>query len=132
MNGRLQLETGSFSVKSEQVYANCPRYIQARQWSWLLNRIGKTLGGKRHAVKCRAATTNRLADTFFIASSHADSGADASHRGGFGGFVQVVDDKTLVWPEYNGNGMFNTLRNIHHNARAGLLFVDFDNGSTCS
>lgn len=70
------------------------------------------------------------ADTFFIASYHPDSGADASHRGGFGGFVQVLDAQTLVWPEYNGNGMFNTLGNIVENPRVGLLFIDFDRGGT--
>ena len=70
------------------------------------------------------------ADTFFVASAHPEGGADASHRGGFPGFVRVVDGRTLTWPDYDGNRMFNTLGNLVENPRAGLLFLDFENGRT--
>ncbi len=70
------------------------------------------------------------ADTFFIASVHADAGADASHRGGQPGFVRVVDERTLRIPDYAGNNMFQTLGNIAVDPRVGLLFVSFDTGTT--
>ncbi|MFZ0661456.1 MAG: pyridoxamine 5'-phosphate oxidase family protein [Acidobacteriaceae bacterium] len=70
------------------------------------------------------------ADTFFIASFHSEIGTDASHRGGNPGFVEVVDKNTLVFPNYWGNTMFNTLGNITENPHAGLLFIDFATGST--
>ena len=44
--------------------------------------------------------------------------------------VTVVDPNTLIWPDYLGNKMFNTLGNIAANPKAGLLFLDFDTGST--
>lgn len=131
VNGYLKRKTGGFSVETRQVYANCPRYIQARAWRWVNDNEGKAI-----KAESKAALTADLqqwinqADTFFVASYHAGSGADVSHRGGFGGFVQVLDEKTLVWPEYNGNGMFNTLGNIVQNPRIGLLFIDFDSGNT--
>ena len=53
-----------------------------------------------------------------------------SHRGGNPGFVTVAGPDTLVWPDYLGNMMFNTLGNIATNPQAGLLFLDFDIGST--
>ena len=70
------------------------------------------------------------ADTFFIASVHAGTGADASHRGGQPGFVRVLDDRTLRIPDYSGNNMFQTLGNITADPRVGLLFVDFETGTT--
>ncbi len=51
-----------------------------------------------------------------------------SHRGGKPGFVRVGDDGTLTVPDFVGNFFFNTLGNISVNPRAGLLFVDFENG----
>jgi len=55
-------------------------------------------------------------------------GVDVSHRGGKPGFVRVDDDGTLTMPDLAGNFFFNTLGNIAVNPRAGLLFIDFDNG----
>ena len=70
------------------------------------------------------------ADTFFIATEHPDAGADASHKGGNPGFVKVLDDRRIAFPDYNGNHMFNTLGNLAINPNAGLLFIDFDSGRT--
>jgi len=53
---------------------------------------------------------------------------DASHRGGEPGFVQVLDDNHLLWPDYAGNNHFNTLGNLLVDSRVGLLFVDFAGG----
>ncbi|HUF68453.1 MAG TPA: pyridoxamine 5'-phosphate oxidase family protein [Longimicrobiales bacterium] len=52
-------------------------------------------------------------------------GTDASHRGGNPGFIRVTPDE-IVWPDYVGNSMFNTLGNIELYGRAGLAFVSFD------
>jgi predicted pyridoxine 5'-phosphate oxidase superfamily flavin-nucleotide-binding protein len=70
------------------------------------------------------------ADTLFIASLHPQRGADASHRGGRPGFVQVAPDgASLRFPDYPGNRMFQTLGNITVQPRAGLLFVDWETGA---
>jgi len=55
-------------------------------------------------------------------------GADASHRGGLPGFVRVESVNRLVFPDYRGNRMFNTLGNLELSPRAGLLFPDFTTG----
>ncbi len=41
-------------------------------------------------------------------------------------FVRLLDDRTLVFPSYDGNGMFLSLGNVRQTARVGLLFVDFE------
>ena len=76
------------------------------------------------------------ADTFFIASQFSEGGGDwtegidVSHRGGPPGFVLVAHETALLFPDYSGNCMFNTLGNLLINPRCGLLFVDFDSGDT--
>ena len=72
----------------------------------------------------------KKADTLFVASAHPERGVDASHRGGNPGFVRIIDDLTLRIPDYLGNSMFNTLGNLAVNPRAGLVFVDFEQGTT--
>ncbi|NEO48940.1 MAG: pyridoxamine 5-phosphate oxidase, partial [Moorea sp. SIO4A3] len=59
-----------------------------------------------------------------------ETGADASHRGGYPGFIQVISDNQLVFPDYAGNNMFQTLGNLTVNPHAGLLFIDFERGNT--
>ncbi len=57
-----------------------------------------------------------------------EGGADASHRGGRPGFVKALDERSLEFPDYPGNNMFNSLGNIAEHPRAGLLFPDFVTG----
>ncbi len=78
---------------------------------------------------CQISMITR-SDTFFVASAHAERGVDASHRGGNPGFVQVLDEQTLRIPDYIGNSLFNTLGNFTVNPNAGLVFVDFEEGTT--
>ncbi|MCU0260786.1 MAG: pyridoxamine 5'-phosphate oxidase family protein [Ilumatobacteraceae bacterium] len=68
-------------------------------------------------------------DMFFIASTDADGAPDCSYKGGDPGFVRVVDEHTLVFPVYDGNGMFRTLGNVLVNPRVGLLFIDLERGT---
>jgi predicted pyridoxine 5'-phosphate oxidase superfamily flavin-nucleotide-binding protein len=56
------------------------------------------------------------------------AGADVSHRGGKPGFVRIEADKDLVFPDFSGNFLFNTIGNILQDPRAGLLFPDFETG----
>ena len=63
---------------------------------------------------------------FFIATADAEGRPDCSHKGGMPGFVRVSGPNELVFPDYDGNGMFKTLGNIASNPRVGLLFIDFE------
>ena len=64
---------------------------------------------------------------FFLATTDADGFPDCSYKGGDPGFVRVLDDRTLAFPVYDGNGMFLSLGNIRNNTKVGMLFIDFDN-----
>jgi len=63
---------------------------------------------------------------FFLASADAQGRPDCSYKGGAPGFVRVVAPDTLVFPSYDGNGMFRSLGNILANPAVGLLFIDFE------
>ena len=82
---------------------------------------GDDVSGFREFIEAR--------DMFFIATSDADGQPQSSYKGGDPGFVRVVDDHTIAFPVYDGNGMFLTIGNVTENHLVGLLFIDFANGS---
>lgn len=70
---------------------------------------------------------------FFISSSNHESDMDTNHRGGPAGFVRLLSneegDCTLVYPEYSGNRLYQTLGNLTTTPRAGLMFPDYETGN---
>ncbi len=68
-------------------------------------------------------------DMFFIATTDADGLPQCSYKGGDPGFVRVIDDTTIAFPVYDGNGMFLTAGNVLETHRVGLLFIDWETGS---
>ncbi|MBI2503919.1 MAG: pyridoxamine 5'-phosphate oxidase family protein [Candidatus Latescibacteria bacterium] len=63
---------------------------------------------------------------FFLATANQEGWPDCSYKGGLPGFVRVLDESTLTFPDYDGNGMFRSLGNISINPHVGLLFLDFE------
>lgn len=129
VNGKAKVQDKKIYLHTQQVYFNCPQYIQKREIKTILNR-GKSSSQIAETLSPQQQQFIQQADTFFIASFHPQSGADASHRGGFPGFVRVLPKDKLVFPDYAGNNMFNTLGNLVENPQAGLLFIDFATGNT--
>jgi len=139
MNGMVRgVNTDGFAVELSQSFGNCPKYIQAREPVYV-DRPTSAAGPVVHESLQLDDDARRIithADTFFIATAYAGDGAqagraggvDVSHRGGKPGFVRVEADGTLTVPDFVGNYFFNTLGNLVVNPRAGLLFIDFDNG----
>lgn len=62
----------------------------------------------------------------FVATADVDGNPDCSYKGGLPGFVRVLDDKTLAFPDYDGNGMYRSWGNVLVNPQVGLLFLDFE------
>jgi predicted pyridoxine 5'-phosphate oxidase superfamily flavin-nucleotide-binding protein len=100
------------------------RALQDRMGSRpLADRIEQTL---EHASfqKAEARFIGRQS-FFFLATADADGRPDCSFKGGVPGFVRVVAPDLLVFPDYDGNGMFKSLGNIQANPNVGLLFLEF-------
>ena len=61
----------------------------------------------------------------FVSTADGHGECDCTFRAGPPGFMRVLDDRTLVYPEYRGNGVMASLGNISENPNVGILFVDF-------
>ena len=65
-------------------------------------------------------------DMFFLSTVDHKGRPTVSYKGGDPGFVKVVDDTTVVFPSYDGNGMFLSMGNIKGNMNIGMLFINFE------
>ncbi len=130
VNGQATIQKGGIVMRTEQVYFNCPKYIQSRHLTIVPQEQALPQKSSHiYHLSPRLQAWLQQADTFFIASAHTQRGADASHRGGLPGFIQVLDARHFAFPDYAGNTMFQTLGNLVTDPRAGLLFIDFENGN---
>ena len=66
------------------------------------------------------------ADMFFLATADAEGRPQCSYKGGDPGFVRVLDEHTIAFPLYDGNGMYLSAGNALANPHVGLLFIDFE------
>ncbi len=65
-------------------------------------------------------------DMFFLATVDEQGHANCSYKGGEPGFVRVLDEKTIAFPNYDGNGMYLSMGNVLKTRQVGLLFIDFE------
>ena len=63
---------------------------------------------------------------FYLSTIDESGYPSCSYKGGDLGFVRVIDSGTVVFPNYDGNGMFMSMGNIQAKAKVGLLFIDFE------
>lgn len=132
MNGTiLRADSQKIKVKVDQSYGNCPKYIHVR---------AKGRHTKAGPVQDRTILNEEdkthitAADTLFIASrapqlgTDPRHGIDVNHRGGLPGFVKLLDDNTVIIPDYAGNNFFNTFGNILQDPRTGLMIPNFETG----
>src|SRR6476659_3565441 len=65
-------------------------------------------------------------DMFFLATTDEHGQPACSYKGGDPGFVHATDAHTLVFPNYDGNGMFLSMGNVLATRKVGMLFIDFE------
>lgn len=129
VNGSVRkIDKHSVEVLVLEAFPNCPKYIQRRHLRQLGEPVLPVQTAHGSVLRGPVEDIIRQADTLFVASRHAGSGADASHRGGPPGFIQLVDDHTLRIPDYMGNSLFNTLGNFRLDPHGGLCIPDFVHG----
>jgi ferredoxin-NADP reductase/predicted pyridoxine 5'-phosphate oxidase superfamily flavin-nucleotide-binding protein len=137
VNGRLaKLQADGFRFESIQAFGNCPQYITERAWRQVEIAPKEPAVTRRQRLDAGMRGWISKADTFFIGSGYRGNGTaneafgmDASHRGGAPGFVEVLSDTSLIFPDYAGNNHFNTIGNLVLDPHVGLLFVDFETGN---
>ena len=126
------VDATGFTVRVQQSFGNCPKYIQARRPEWIdASRAMPAVQREEARLSTAAAALVARADTLFIASTAPGQGVDVSHRGGKPGFVRVATGTSgtvLSFPDFSGNFFFNTLGNLSAHPAAGLLFIDHESG----
>jgi len=65
-------------------------------------------------------------DMFFLASVDHNGRPTVSYKGGDAGFIKIVDERTIAFPSYDGNGMYFSMGNLAGNPEIGILFIDFE------
>ena len=85
----------------------------------LTERVTETIGGEAREII-------EAARMFFLATCDDRGLPTCSYKGGDPGFVRVVDESTLAFPNYDGNGKYQSMGNLLRNPNVGLLFVDFE------
>ncbi|KAI1380315.1 hypothetical protein F4677DRAFT_406408 [Hypoxylon crocopeplum] len=128
--GDLQL---AFQV--EESLGNCPKYLNKKR---IVPHIpSPQLVSEGTGVPLPPAAVDLIgkADLFFITSRHGNDSMDANHRGGAPGFVRVLRNDSqerggvaLIYPEYSGNRLYQTLGNLQLDPLAGIVIPDFETG----
>jgi predicted pyridoxine 5'-phosphate oxidase superfamily flavin-nucleotide-binding protein len=90
----------------------------------LANRIEEMVVAPQLADHQKAFIESR--DMFFLTSVDHRGYPTCSYKGGAPGFVKALDLNTIVFPSYNGNGMFLSMGNINTGHKVGMLFIDFE------
>jgi predicted pyridoxine 5'-phosphate oxidase superfamily flavin-nucleotide-binding protein len=90
----------------------------------LANRLDEKLGRNRFTDSDKAFIES--CPFFFLATANERGEPDCSFKGGAPGFVRIAAPDLLVFPDYDGNGMFKSLGNIRVNPSVGMLFIAMD------
>ena len=107
-------------------YHQGEREMQARfDSAKLADRIAEVT--KRGTISDRDAQFIESRDHFFLATADEGGNLDCSYKGGEPGFIRVLDETTLAFPNYDGNGIFMSTGNILTHAKVGMLFIDWEN-----
>ena len=105
-------------------HAGCRALQDAFDTRRLADRLEERLTREAFSDEDRAFIESQ--PMFLLATADTDGWPDCSYKGGVPGFVHLPDARTLVFPSYDGNGMFRSLGNLGVNPRVGLLFIDFE------
>ena len=87
----------------------------------------ETKGGWRTNVTEQLAAFLAERDSFYLATATADGQPYIQHRGGKAGFLRVLDEHTLAFPDYGGNRQFITAGNLSENDKAYIFLMDYAN-----
>ena len=112
-------------MTDDAMYHEGMRQLQdARETRPLADRLEQATVRTAFTSEDRAFIQSR--PMFFVATADATGHPECSYKGGLPGFVRVIDDNTLAFPDYDGNGMYRSWGNVLVNPSVGLLFLDFE------
>ena len=112
-------------MTDQTMYHEGMRTLQdVRETRPLADRLEQVTVRSAFTAEDRAFISSR--PMMFVATADPQGNPECSYKGGLPGFVRVIDDRTLAFPDYDGNGMYRSWGNILVNPAVGLLFLDFE------
>ncbi|KAF2009562.1 oxidoreductase-like protein [Aaosphaeria arxii CBS 175.79] len=111
--------------KVDQSLGNCPKYLNQYEIQPAL--VTSKVKSTSASLSAEAKALVLKSDMFFLSSTTTED-MDTNHRGGPQGFVRVLSDTEIVYPEYSGNRLYQTLGNLQMNPRVGITFPDYQTG----
>ncbi|MFB8005077.1 pyridoxamine 5'-phosphate oxidase family protein [Nocardia sp. NPDC056000] len=120
------------AVAVEETLGNCPKYLNRKAIRPYDS--SPTLVSERLPLVPEAIDLIGRSDLFALSSRHGTASMDTNVRGGAPGFVRVLANSatagvTLVYPEYSGNRLFQTLGNLRADPAVGVTFPDIETGA---
>jgi len=127
-------ENGAAEIQAvfviEQSLGNCPKYLNKKRM--ILSVPRPMLSSDSLPLSEPALDLLAKADMFFMSASNQGFTMSTNHRGGSPGFVRVAKNDNvgvvLVYPEFSGNRLYQTLGNMWTTPKVGLMFPNFDSG----
>ncbi|KAJ5467214.1 Riboflavin synthase-like beta-barrel [Penicillium sp. IBT 31633x] len=118
-------------VHIQESLGNCPKYMNKKHI--VPAQSDPKLISDSPQLSAAAIELLSRADTMFVSSSHGATTMDTNTRGGPAGFIRVesndVSGAVIVYPEYSGNRLYQTLGNLQTTPRAGFVVPDFASGN---
>jgi ferredoxin-NADP reductase/predicted pyridoxine 5'-phosphate oxidase superfamily flavin-nucleotide-binding protein len=112
-------------TKIEQSLGNCPKYLNQYELKPALVTPEVLSEGPALSKEGRALIDR--ADMFFLSTSIATD-MDTNHRGGPPGFIRTISPTCIIYPEYSGNRLYQSLGNLQLNPRIGITVPDYETG----
>ncbi|PVI00820.1 hypothetical protein DM02DRAFT_655065 [Periconia macrospinosa] len=112
-------------TRIEQSMGNCPKYIN--QYEIKPATVTSNLAYEGPALSVEAKTLILGSDMFFLSSATGQD-MDTNIRGGPRGFVRVISDTEIAYPEYSGNRLYQSLGNLKVNPKIGMTFPNYETG----
>ena len=99
-------------INVQESYGNCPKYIQKRLIISIPEEFSFNNISRNYKISTSLDENQKKwissSDTFFLATmKDTKSGGDLSHRGGLPGFVRVLSNNEICWPDYSGKNYYN-------------------------
>ena len=109
--------------KTMDIYHDRNRQLQERFGT---QKLAGALGSPTDMIDDERRSFIEACNMFFMATVDDAGHLNCSYKGGAPGVVRVVDEHTLAFPSYDGNGMFLSMGNVLQTGEVGMLFIDFE------
>lgn len=115
----------TMTASSDIAFTPAVKNVQAQRGSRALYARIEAQGGFRTAIDERLIAALADANSAYLVTASAGGQPYAQHRGGPGGFIRRVDERTIGFADYPGNRQYISTGNLAENPQAFLFLMDY-------